>query len=62
MDEGQSGEQTGMKCEDCWKEAGTIIHYQGKDRCIKCDEDYQNKMKNQSPQSKPAEKPSSGKQ
>jgi len=47
-----SEENTGMKCEDCGKEAGTIIHYQGKDRCLKCDEDYQNKMKTNSQRKK----------
>jgi len=26
-----------MKCNDCGKDANTIVHYCGGDRCLKCD-------------------------
>lgn len=35
-----------MKCEDCGKEAETIVHYNGKDRCIKCDDKNEKKKNN----------------
>lgn len=27
-----------MKCEVCSKEAETIVHFDGVDRCLKCDD------------------------